>query len=100
MIRHHKHLSEKDFNLAKSLLDADIPMKKIAVAMDRSYATVMRLKKFDNWKEYVAAKATYAKQKREEKGSNGIVEVNKGKVVAEFVKIREALSNLETWLTA
>jgi hypothetical protein len=101
MRMHAKSVSEKEYSLAKTLLEASLSAGRIAKVMDRSYATIVRISTIPTWGEYVAKREAYAKLQRERKGSEKpaqIAEFNKEKVLEELSKIRESLFNLETWL--
>jgi DNA-binding MurR/RpiR family transcriptional regulator len=101
MIRHKKYLTEREFKLAKTLLEADIPMRKIAIAMDRSLATISRLAKTVDWEEYQVKKAAYAQKQTAERHNGHSVNVqktNQDKILTELVKIKEGVANLEDWL--
>lgn len=67
MSKGYKQLTEKEFNLIKTMTSAGIPIKVIKEATNRSGGTLSFIKKADSFEDYRKQQREYIKKKEEKK---------------------------------
>jgi len=98
-----KRIKETEFKKIKTLLDAQIPVATISRVMDRSYATICRIKKTKNFKEYQDGNKAEAKERtRRARNTRGRKKVSTtteseslDQIHSALVEIIEKLANIE-----
>jgi len=98
--KHYKKVTNTNYNQIKRLIEVGIPLSKVAMAFGRSYSTVRWIRKTSDYEDYRKQLTSYLHRNDGEVENGDIDSSNRERIVAEFVKVREGLTNIENWLTA